>query len=80
MKDEDARIKRDIIAKLHRKEIVDADAVGVQVEDGAVTLTGTVSSVEARLALYETAVYTKGVGKIIDALEYRSYVLPAKSH
>jgi osmotically-inducible protein OsmY len=80
MKQEDERIRREILSAMDRSQVVHAGSVEVGVKDGAVTLSGKVSSVDARRATYEAAVLTKGVNKILDELEYESFVMPAEVH
>jgi osmotically-inducible protein OsmY len=57
----DKDIAQDIEAALERNQYVNAENVTVKVEDGKVTLTGTVSSYYARGKAYDVAVFTPGV-------------------
>jgi len=57
----DQDIAEDIESALERNLYVVADDVTVEVENGTVTLSGTVTSWAARRAAYEAALYTTGV-------------------
>jgi osmotically-inducible protein OsmY len=57
----DKDIAQDIESALERNQYVDAENVTVKVEDGKVTLTGTVSSYYARGTAYDAAAFTLGV-------------------
>jgi osmotically-inducible protein OsmY len=57
----DKDIARDIEAALERNVYVDAAKITVKVEEGRVTLTGTVPSYYARGRAYEAAAFTSGV-------------------
>jgi osmotically-inducible protein OsmY len=65
---EDEIIAEDIVATLERNVLVDSDAVTVSVEDGVVTLSGTVDSVSERDAAYDAAAFTFGVVDVIDQM------------
>jgi osmotically-inducible protein OsmY len=64
----DENIAQDIIQALERNSGVDADSVGVKVENGLVTLTGTVENWGAKTAAFFTALYTNGVVHVDDRL------------
>ena len=57
----DKDIAQDIESALERNQYVYAENVTVKVEDGKVTLTGTVSSYYARGRAYDAAAFTPGV-------------------
>jgi osmotically-inducible protein OsmY len=57
----DKSIARDIIAAMERSSQLDAETVDVTVDNGVVTLSGTVPTWAARQAAYEAALYTPGV-------------------
>lgn len=57
----DREIGEDITDALERNALIDAEDVDVTVEDGVVTLTGTVPTRTARQAAYNAARYTLGV-------------------
>jgi osmotically-inducible protein OsmY len=57
----DNDIARDIISALERNVLVSAEDVAVEVDNGDVTLRGTVPTWSARNAAYEAARYTAGV-------------------
>lgn len=69
-----AKNKNDeVIAERVRKQIeqsttADIDQIEVKVEDGVVTLQGTVSEYPITRALYEAAFYTVGVKRVKDEL------------
>jgi len=60
----DKDIAKDIEAALERNLYVDAEKVTVEVEDGNVTLTGTLPSYYARSRAYDAAAFTPGVLKV----------------
>ena len=62
----DERIAEDIMNAVDRKNVVDTEDVTVRVEDGVVTLQGTVDSRTEREAVYESALYTDGVVAVND--------------
>jgi osmotically-inducible protein OsmY len=71
MKD-DAQIREDVIRELHwDPQIFDTDAIGVAVRDGAVTLTGHVSSYSEKLAAAKAAERVYGVRAVANDLEVR---------
>lgn len=57
----DRDVAKDIEAALERNLYIDAEEVTVKVEDGSVTLTGTVPSYYARGRAYDAAALTPGV-------------------
>ena len=57
----DKNIAEDIISALERNVHVDADDIDVKVEDGKVTLDGTVKTYTAKNAAFDSALYTPGV-------------------
>ena len=57
----DKDIAQDIEAALERSQYVNAERVTVEVEDGDVTLTGTVPTYYARLRARDAAAFTSGV-------------------
>ncbi len=67
----DEAIARDIEAALGRNINVNVEDVTVEVENGVVTLTGTVPTWAAWRAAYNTAIYTSGVVDIVDQLVIR---------
>jgi osmotically-inducible protein OsmY len=62
----DERIAEDIVDAIERKSFVDVEDITVRVEDGAVTLSGTVDSRTEHEAVYEAALYTDGVVAVSD--------------
>lgn len=67
----DEAIARDIEAALGRNINVNVEDVTVEVENGVVTLTGTVPTWAAWRAAYNTAIYTSGVVDVVDRLVIR---------
>ena len=65
------RIAGNVVAALMRDDRVDAGEVAVIVENGVVTLRGTLSSRSAARAAYATASLTAGVREVIDRMEIR---------
>ncbi len=57
----DRQIKTDIVNRLHWDTRIDAPGVFVNVNDGVVTLTGTVCTYSAKKVAHEIASLTKGV-------------------
>lgn len=57
----DETIAEDIISALERNVHVNADDIDVKVEDGKVTLDGTVKTLTAKNAAFDSALYTPGV-------------------
>lgn len=68
---QDEELAEQIAEALSRNSAVRLDAIDVQVRDGKVTLSGTVSSPEAREAAVETAQLTAGVTEVEDRLVVR---------
>jgi len=64
----DKSIAEAIIDSLEAKGLVDQDKVNVKVQDGEVTLTGSVPSWKARRAAAEMAYYTSGVTNVENRL------------
>jgi osmotically-inducible protein OsmY len=64
----DETIAETIVSNIDRKAAVDVENVDVKVVDGVVTLSGTVSSIAARDAAYDSALFTYGVLEIKDEL------------
>lgn len=64
----DKMIAEDIIAALDRNIMVDTNDIDVEVEEGVVTLSGTVASGYIRDLVFDAAVYTSGVVDVIDSL------------
>jgi osmotically-inducible protein OsmY len=60
----DKDIAKDIEAALERNQYIDAEKVTVKVEDGEVTLTGSVSNYYARGRVYDAAAFTPGVLRV----------------
>lgn len=73
----DEDIARRIINTLDRDVRVDAEDVTVNVRNGIVTLTGTVTDRHAREAAYEAALYTTGVKEIHDQLTLSGLAMAA---
>lgn len=57
----DENIAEDIVNALERNVYVNASDIDVKVEDGEVTLDGTVKTYKAKNAAYDSALYTPGV-------------------
>ena len=64
----DADIATDIVDSLERKAAVNADNVNIRVEEGRVTLSGTVPSFNAWSLAYDSARFTAGVIDVEDEL------------
>lgn len=64
----DEDIATDIVDSLQRKSAVNADNVNVRVENGTVTLSGTVPTFTAWSEAYDSARYTAGVTEVEDQL------------
>jgi len=73
----DERIAEDIIDAIDRNLNIDVDRVNVKVENGQVTLTGTVSSLAAKSAAYDAALYTIGVRDVMNNLIVEPITEPA---
>lgn len=73
----DSEIREDVIRELRwDPQVSDADAIGVAVKDGAVTLTGHVSSYPEKLAAAKAAERVYGVKAVANDLEVRLPGLP----
>ncbi|HZS02321.1 MAG TPA: BON domain-containing protein [Chloroflexota bacterium] len=68
----DTQIHRDVLRELRADPRVEAVAVGVAVENGVVTLTGTVASYVERLAAQEAAHRVRGVLDVANDIEVRA--------
>lgn len=64
----DKDIARGIMDTLHRNAYVDADDVNVKVENGVVSLSGTVKDWLEHKAVFDSARFTNGTREIIDNL------------
>jgi osmotically-inducible protein OsmY len=64
----DETIAKDVTEALRRNATVDADSVGVTVENGVVTVTGTVVNWGAKTAAFFAALCTRGVVHVDDRL------------
>ena len=64
----DEGIAKDVTEALRRNAAVDADSVGVTVENGVMTLMGTVENWGAKTAAFFAALYTRGVVHVDDRL------------
>lgn len=67
----DAQIQKDVLQELHWDSRVDETDVGVEVDDGIVTLTGSVESFAKRIAAQEAAHRVAGVLDVANDLEVR---------
>ncbi|HVK39231.1 MAG TPA: BON domain-containing protein [Candidatus Kapabacteria bacterium] len=67
----DAKIQKDVLQEMHWDSRVDETDVGVEVDDGIVTLTGTVDSYAKRIAAQEAAHRVAGVLDVANDLEVR---------
>jgi osmotically-inducible protein OsmY len=68
----DKRIADEVIGALERNVLIDPEEINVRVEEGEVTLTGTVPSWRAEQAAYEAALYTTGVVEVRDNLSVQA--------
>jgi osmotically-inducible protein OsmY len=66
----DENIANDIISSMSRSPRVDPDKIDVQVENGIVSLSGTVSSYSAYSAALNAVKFTKGVKEIKNLLKW----------
>jgi osmotically-inducible protein OsmY len=64
----DENIAEEIKAALDRNVAVNTESVGITVENGVVTLSGTVTNWGERTAAFFTALYTKGIVHVDDRL------------
>lgn len=67
----DAQIKTDVVRELTWEPNVDETEVGVQVKNGVVTITGTVSAYPKKLAAIEAAHRVFGVLDVVDDMKVR---------
>jgi osmotically-inducible protein OsmY len=67
----DSQIKQDVLQELKWDTRVEETHVGVEVDNGVVTLTGTVSSYAKRLAARDAAHRVKGVLDVADNIQVR---------
>jgi osmotically-inducible protein OsmY len=65
------RIQRDVLSELRWDTRVEETDVGVEVDDGIVTLTGSVRTYGARLAAQEAAHRVRGVLDVVNDIEVR---------
>jgi osmotically-inducible protein OsmY len=65
----DRQIQRDVMAALEYSPVVASEHIGVAVQDGVVTLTGTVSSYAEKYAAEKACFRVQGVKAIADELE-----------
>lgn len=68
----DEVIADDIMNALERNQNIEVSSVNVKVQDGIVTLSGTVPDWHIRQEAYRTVLYTRGVVDIVDNLSIRS--------
>lgn len=71
----DSQIKNDVLNELKWDPSIDETEVGVQVKDGIVTLTGSISAYPKRLASIEAAHRVYGVLDVVDDMKVR---IPSK--
>jgi osmotically-inducible protein OsmY len=67
----DGAIAEDIMASMDRNRWLKPDDVNLTVENGQVTLTGSVPTWSAKRAAHDAALYTPGVKMVDDRLEVR---------
>ena len=67
--DKDLRIRADVMHQLDWDPAVDASAIGVSARDGAVTLTGTITTYAGKLAAERAAKRVTGVRAVANDLE-----------
>ena len=65
---EDTKIASLILESLNRKSAVNVDKIDIIVEEGVVTLRGIVGSIYVKNTMYESALYTTGVKRIVNEL------------
>jgi osmotically-inducible protein OsmY len=68
----DEMIARDIMQSIARNINVYVEDVNVKVENGNVTLSGTVEDWQAKLAAYNAALYTAGVKEVNDNIQVQT--------
>lgn len=66
----DKDLAREVIAKLERNTLVDADQIEVRTDDGIVTLSGKVSTRTQRQAAVEATSRTLGVREVRDRIDF----------
>jgi osmotically-inducible protein OsmY len=69
----DSQIQRDILAELKWDPAVDETDVGIEVNDGIVTLTGTVDSYAKKLAAERAVLRVQGVRALAEEVEINVY-------
>jgi osmotically-inducible protein OsmY len=79
MKKTDSQIHHDVLQELKWDWRVDETEVGVEVDDGVVTLTGTVASWAKRLAAQEAAHRVQGVLDVANDVEVRPLGTPGRT-
>lgn len=67
----DAEIQQDVLDELNWDSRIEVTDVGVEVDDGVVTLTGTVDSYARRMAAVEAAHRVAGVRDVADNIQVR---------
>ncbi len=67
----DSEIQLDVLKELKWYSRVEETDVGVEVDDGIVTLTGTVSTYGARISAQDAAHHVKGVLDVVNDIEVR---------
>jgi osmotically-inducible protein OsmY len=73
MRVDSEKIRTAIEGTLERQAEREADRIGVKVQDGFVTLTGTVRSWTEKNAVHNVAAFTPGVRRVDDLLLVDSY-------
>jgi len=71
MSTNDVRVRDAVVHQLYWDQQVDASAIGVAVNDGAVTLTGFIDSCSSKLAAERAAKQVRGVRVVANDLEVR---------
>jgi osmotically-inducible protein OsmY len=69
----DVQVQREVIDELTWDTRVEETDVGVEVDDGIVTLTGTVRTFGARLAAQEAAHHVRGVLDVVNDIQVRPF-------
>ena len=67
----DAKIKQDVLDEIRWQPNVDETQIGVEVENGVVTLTGTVNSYTKKIAAEKAAKKVKGVRAVAEDIEVK---------
>ena len=65
----DQRIKQDVEKSINRDARIEASALAVEVINGVVTLTGTVSTYTGMWAAYEDALHANGVVRVVNVMK-----------